>query len=273
MKTFILKRDIVPASPPLKFAKKILKEARGYDKIVSIGGGSTIDTAKYVAFHLGIPHKAIPTTAGTGSEVTKFAVFTKHKKKFSIENEKLIPEEFELKPELVISCPPNVTVSSGLDALSQGVESYWSPVANVESKKFAKLAIELSIKYLVRSYKNPKNKNFRMHMLKAAQSSGRAINITKTSICHAFSYPLTTHYGIPHGLACGLMLPIFIKLFDFQLVSLKTINQLLKDLNVDRENLLKNIDKEKLIKLAFKSSRANNIPFALNKKNIYKLLC
>lgn len=273
MKTFILKRDRVPSNPPLKFAKKILKEARGYDKIISIGGGSTIDTAKYVALHLYIPHKAIPTTAGTGSEVTKFAVFTKHKKRFSIEDERLIPEEFELKPELVISCPPEVTVSSGLDALSQGIESYWSPMATKDSKGLAKSAIELVMEYLVRSYQNPKNEDFRMQMMKAAQYSGRAINITRTSICHAFSYPLTTYWNMSHGLACGVMLPIFIKLFRFRIVSLKDMNQLLKNLNVDRISLLKNVNKKKLIRRAFKSSRAVNIPFELNKQDIYKLLC
>lgn len=271
-KIFKITHREVPSNPPLEFAKRVLSKAMGYDKIISIGGGSTIDVGKYVAYHLRIPHKAIPTTAGTGSEATKFAVFVKDGRKISLEDEKLIPEEYEFNPELVVSCPPMVTASSGLDALSQAIESYWSPNATKESMEFSKLSFELTMEYLLSSYKNPKNKNFRLNMLKAAHYSGKAINITRTSICHAISYYLTINYGIPHGIACVSTLSTFMKIFDFKPIHYKEVESLIKNLDVDITSILKKINKD-VVREAFESSRASNTPIKLTEKEIYKLLC
>jgi len=273
MKIFILDRRKydIPSNPPLEFAKKMLEKVRGYDKIISIGGGSTIDVAKYISFSLDIPHKAIPTTAGTGSEVTKYAVFIENGKKFSMEDDALIPDEYELKPELLISLPSLHTVASGLDALSQAIESYWSPLSTYESKKYSRKVIQIIMNGLLASYRDPENKELRRAMLVAANYSGRAINITRTSICHAISYPLTVHYNIPHGIACASTLPIFIKLFKFKIVSAKKVKKLITDLGIDRIDILKKINKD-IINESFESSRVNNTPIKLTKEEVYKIL-
>jgi len=271
-KIFYINYKEVLSNPTIKFAERMLKKAKGATKVVSVGGGSSIDTAKYISFYLKIPHKAIPTTAGTGSEATKFAVFIKDGKKISLEDEKLIPEEYELNPKLVVSCPSEVTASSGLDALSQAIESYWSPNATKESKEFSRTSFELTMEYLLLSYKNPKNETFRMKMLEAAHFSGKAINITRTSICHAISYYLTINYGVPHGIACVSTLPIFMKLFNFKQIPYKEVENLIKNLNVDIVPILKRIDKD-VVEEAFESSRASNIPLKLTEKDICKLLC
>ena len=272
MKTFVLEKEKVPTNPTLEFAEKMFEEVKGYDEIVSIGGGSTIDVGKYIAWKLQIKHKAIPTTAGTGSEITKFAVFIKNGKKFSFEDDALIPDSYELKPELVVSLPAIHTVASGLDALSQAIESYWSPLSTYGSKEYSKKAISIIISSLLASYKNPGNRELRRSMMVAANYSGRAINITRTSICHAISYPLTTRYNIPHGIACAVTLPIFMKIFDFKVVSVGKVKKLIAELGVDRVEIIKKINKD-IIDEVLESYRVNNVPIKLTKEEIYKILC
>ena len=257
MKKFVLKYTRVPPNPPLVFAKLMLNEARGCDEVVSIGGGSTIDVGKYIAFHLHIPHTAIPTTAGTGSEVTKFAVFTHNKKKFSLEDDRLIPTSYRLDPSRVVSLPLKQTASSGLDALSQAIESYWSPNATKESKEYSRQAVKRVLASLWFSYQYPKSELFRQHMLIAANFSGKAINIAKTSICHAISYPITTHYGVPHGLACALTLPFFMRHFKTDIASWVEVNSLIGSL---RARIKINFNKDLIIKEALQSSRSKNVP-------------
>lgn len=256
----------VPSNPPLKFAEAMLKKAEGATKVISIGGGSTIDVGKYVAFHLEIPHRAIPTTAGTGSEVTKYAVFIVDGKKWSMEDDRLIPEEYQLNPELVTTLPAEQTVSSGLDALCHAVESWWSPRATKESKAYSKRAIQLIMNSLYDSYKNPSNEMLRSNMLEAANNAGRCINITKTSICHAVSYPLTTRYGIPHGIACAMTLPIFMRYFKMYPSTIEKIDKLIKNLGV------KKIRMDDIFDEALMSERALNTPTPITKAILQKLL-
>ncbi len=203
-----------PPNPSLEYALKLKSQVpTGTSEIVSIGGGSTIDVAKYIAGELKLPHTAIPTTAGTGSEVTKYVVLTTNGKKKTYTNNKYIPTSYVLDPELVVSLPRLHTLSSGLDTLSQAFESLWSRNATKESRAYSKIAIRLTLKNLKECLDHPENKLARMDMLIAANMSGRAINITKTNVCHAISYPLTDWYGIPHGIACAISLPYFTKKF------------------------------------------------------------
>lgn len=271
MKKFILKYNKVPSNPSLDFAKRTLNKIKDekYEEIVSIGGGSTIDVGKYLSFHLKIPHTAIPTTAGTGSEVTKFAVFEKDGQRVSLENKRLIPHNYILDPSRVISCPPLHTASSGLDALSQAIESFWSPSSTKESRKYSKETIKRVMSTLWYSYKNPTNELFRRIMLEAANYSGKAINITKTSICHAISYPLTLHYDIPHGMACAHTLPYFIDYFNFQIVKSWEVSSLIKSLNAEIKT---EYDRNLVIKSALKSSRAKNVPKKVNSQIILEAL-
>jgi alcohol dehydrogenase class IV len=263
---FVLNYREVPSNPTIEFAKAMLEKAKGAAKVISIGGGSTIDTGKYVAFYLQIPHRAIPTTAGTGSEVTKYAVFTVNGKKWSMEDDKLIPEEYELKPELVTTLPAEQTIASGLDALCHAMESWWSPRATEESRTYAKRAIQLIMNSLYDSYRNPSNEMLRGNMLEAANNGGRCINITKTSICHAISYPLTTRYGIPHGIACAMTLPIFMKHFKMYPPTIKKIEKLIKSLGV------KKIVMDDIIDEALLSERAANTPTPITKAILQRLL-
>ena len=261
----------IPSNPTLEFADSMLQKAKGASKIISIGGGSTIDVGKYVAFHLKVPHRAIPTTAGTGSEVTKYAVFIKDNKKWSMEDERLIPDEYELIPELVVSLPKEHTIASGLDALSQSIESFWSPDATPESRKYSEDAVKLITANLPGCIKMPDNEFSRMQMLKAANYSGRAINITRTSICHAISYPLTIAYKIPHGIACAMTLPIFMEYFGMEKEAIRKVRRLIKsvgikDLNAD------NYNRQYIVDSAIEYTRSQNTPTPITNEVLNKLI-
>ena len=202
----------------------------GCDLIVAIGGGSAMDTAKLIsAFaantevdglnivkgleHIskkGSPLIAIPTTAGTGSETTHFAVVYHQKKKYSVASEHIFPEAAVLNSALTMSQPKYLTACSGLDALSQATESFWSVNSTNESQQDAKEAISLLLKGLVQAVNAPDEKSREM-VMKGAYLAGKAINVSKTTAAHAVSYAFTTFYSIPHGHAVFLTLPEFLE--------------------------------------------------------------
>lgn len=185
------KLEHCPSNPTLEYAENKAKEFRHEKAILSIGGGSTIDVGKYIAAKWNLYHKAIPTTAGTGSEVTRYCVLTVDGKKTTFLLNR--PDEFELDRERIKTLPFLQRLSGRLDAYCQALESTWSPKSTPESIMYAKMALEIIDE-------DP---------LLAANYSGRAIDITGTSIVHALSYGLTEKYNIPHGLACGLMMSLF----------------------------------------------------------------
>jgi len=182
--------------------------------IVAIGGGSVIDLAKAIIFRcidasLPVPFFiAIPTTAGSGSEATHFAVVYRNNKKHSLVNDKLLPAVAILDPRLGYSLPPYQTAVSGMDVLAQAVESYWNINATAESKHYAAECINIWKEYFLDSVNKPDAIN-REKMLWAAHLAGKAINITRTTGPHALSYYLTKHYNVPHGQAVALFLPLF----------------------------------------------------------------
>ena len=199
------------------------------DTVIAVGGGSVIDIAKLVNFFAtnGLepveyfkttkdklskskPLVAIPTTAGSGSEATSFAVLYIDKEKFSVDSEFILPDVAIVDPALTMSLPKYVTATTGMDALCQAVESYWSINSNDESKKYAKEAIELAMANLATVVNNA-TKSARLAMAKAANLAGKAINITRTTAPHAISYPLTSHFGIAHGHAVALTLPAMLE--------------------------------------------------------------
>lgn len=202
-----------PPNPTLEYAESI--DLSGYTSIHSIGGGSTIDVGKWLAKKYNLPHFVTPTTAGTGSEVTRFCVLNIHGKKTTFTDDAFIPNGYILDSQIVLSLPELHTLSSGLDALSQACEADWSRNRTPESRRYSNVAIYLVIDNLMETIKNPDNVNARMNMLIAANFSGRAINITKTNVCHAISYPLTDDYGIPHGIACAESLAYFAQKFNY----------------------------------------------------------
>jgi alcohol dehydrogenase class IV len=198
------------------------------DMVIAVGGGSVIDSAKAINAlssqlddpilyikgekileNRGKPLVAVPTTAGTGSEVTKFATIYINKKKYSLESEKIVPDVAVVDPTLTYSLTPYLTASNGLDALCQGIEAYWSVNSTEKSSEYAEKAMVLAFTNIVDAVKTP-SEEVRVAMAKASHLSGKAITISKTTACHAVSYPLTSHFGIPHGHAVALTMPAFL---------------------------------------------------------------
>ncbi len=183
------------------------------DLIVAIGGGTILDTAKAAAFSAKkISLIAIPTTAGTGSEVTPFAVIwdTRNKKKRTLASPSVFPKLALVDPELTDTLPPKITAYTGMDALTQAVEAYWSKKHNPISSIFALKAIKLIMVNLEGAVNNP-DKNSREMMSRGSLLAGLAFSNTATTICHAVSYPMTAHFEVPHGQAVALTLPSFLE--------------------------------------------------------------
>lgn len=197
------------------------------DCIVAAGGGSVMDMAKLINFfgvskinpaeYLDEPTQskpdadllpciAMPTTAGTGSEATHFSVLYKDHVKYSVADSRMVPDTVILCPSLTESMSSYQTACTGMDALAQGMESWWAIGATDESRKYAQKAVRLAGAYLERAVNNP-DIEIRKKMQGAAYWAGRAINISKTTLCHALSYVLTSYYGYPHGHAVSVFLP------------------------------------------------------------------
>ena len=195
------------------------------DLVVAIGGGSVIDMAKLINIlvaqsdmdlfdiiknpnlikNKGIPLVAIPTTAGSGSQATHFAVAYVEKRKYSLAHDYLLPDYVIVDPVLSYKTSKKVAAISAMDALCQAIESYWSLNATHESQSYALDAIKLilgSINLAV----NSKDKVAMQTMSLASHLSGKAINITKTTAPHAISYTLTSDFDIPHGYAVASLL-------------------------------------------------------------------
>ncbi len=189
------------------------------DMVLAIGGGSVIDTAKammawdsepnismLLASKLSIGSGrpvfvAAPTTAGSGSEATHFAVMYRGKNKYSIANPALRPDVAFLDPMLTLSCPRELTAASGADVLCQSVESYWSRGGTTLSRSWAEMALSDIRGTILAVIDDGSRVETREKMIEAAHLAGCAINISKTTAGHALSYGLTTHLHIPHGLA------------------------------------------------------------------------
>ena len=182
--------------------------------ILAIGGGSVIDLGKSILYRCIENRKklpdliAVPTTAGSGSEATQFAVVYEGQKKVSWVNEQLLPTVAVLDPELTYSLSPYQTAVSGMDVLAQAIESWWSVSSGDASKLFASAGIQLWMQYFQDAVNNP-TEEVREKMQLAAYEAGKAINITRTTGPHALSYYLTASHQVSHGQAVSLFLPVF----------------------------------------------------------------
>jgi alcohol dehydrogenase class IV len=194
------------------------------DSILAIGGGSVLDMAKLIATLSqqsappldivlgreairvpGLPVMALPTTAGTGSEVTHFAVIYVENRKYSLAHETMRPPFAIVDPELTYSMPPKTTAITGLDAFTQAVESMWSVHATAQSSHHAREAITLALNHLPDAVHRPEP-TCRLAMSKAAHLAGKAIDITRTTAPHALSYTMTSQFDVAHGHAVALTL-------------------------------------------------------------------
>ncbi len=293
------------------------------DFIIGVGGGSVIDVAKAISILVKqkanikevikngilletrkIPSVMIPTTAGTGSESTHFSVVYIGKTKYSLAHNNLIPEYAILDPTFTEKLPAYVTAYTGMDALCQAIESFWSVNSTDESRMYSKKAIELILSNIIKAVNKP-DRIRRKNMLKGSNLSGRAINIAETTAAHAVSYPITSFFHVPHGHAVALTLPYFIE-FNYDVDpknlqdkrGIKFVKNILNELlgvigartpakarekflyimnNIKLEtNLLKlgidNSGIEIIIKNGFSPQRMKNNPKVVSKGNLKKML-
>ena len=171
-------------------------------------GNFSIKNFNKIKINEKIPLIAIPTTAGSGSEVTEGAVIYENKIKYSLENKLIVPDKYFLIPELVLNNTQKIKANSGFDALSQSIESILSKKSNSKSIKHASKALKLIKDNFLQFYSKPSKINS-FKMQQAANSAGRAICISKTTAPHAVSYPFSIYYNISHGHAVSLTLNEF----------------------------------------------------------------
>jgi len=223
------------ANPKVEEVEGLLSKHRlkDYDVLMAVGGGTAMDIAKLLKYYdssnLGaggnegsqidlaapgnsiaeLPLVAIPTTSGSGSEATHFAVVYKGIEKFSIADSALLPEAVLLDPLALEKLPDAIFASSLLDAFCQSIESYWSIYSTEQSRDFALLAMRILTAILPEVLEERSEENLQKAM-DAAHAAGQAINITKTTAPHAVSYPLTANFGASHGFAVACLMPEFL---------------------------------------------------------------
>ncbi len=198
-----------------------LKAIENVDLIAAVGGGTVIDLAKIAAVaysnnctHVddvltdkGLQNKLdtvyIPTTAGTGSEATSFAVVYKDKVKYSVDKPSLLPTYTVLDPLLLESLPEPVLNATVLDALAQAMESAWACGSNEQSISYSEQAIGLILENLEKENNLQRLEGLQL----GSHLAGKAINISRTTLPHSISYPMSSYFGIPHGIAVFLTLP------------------------------------------------------------------
>lgn len=237
-----LEHEIIAQEPSPLLIDTIVEKYRnsGIEVVVAVGGGSVMDAGKAISAmipvegsireylegmgekkHPGdkIPFIAMPTTSGTGSEMTKNAVISevgvKGFKK-SLRHDNFIPEIAIIDPEMMLSCPAQLTAVAGMDAFSQLLESYLSSKANAMTDALALQGLKQVKKYLLRAFlEGEKNLEARSGMALAAMFSGITLAQAGLGLVHGFASPLGGFYHIPHGVACGsLMAPVFAATID-----------------------------------------------------------
>ena len=300
---------------------EIIKEIRNFkpDLIFAIGGGSVIDYAKIsnlveprenlkkMIKTYSYPFKkkftklaVIPTTAGSGAEVTSNAVIYLDGIKYSFESDMLIPDNFFLIPEFVINAPNKIKASAGFDVVAQALESLVSKKSNDKSVSYANKSLKISIKSYISYLEKPDLKNA-AEMLIASNLAGKAISISKTIVPHATSYPFAYIFNLSHGHAVSLFFENFFKYnfdnlnksetnFDirkrydliFKLFKTKNISELNKKISLIKkkakleDDLFKlkiNVKKnsESIIK-GINLLRLTNNPVKINKKDILDII-
>lgn len=289
------------------------------DVIIAVGGGSAIDIAKsWVALsflinkhsfncrdvlnsiknkdHLKhitpIPIYAVPTTAGTGSEVTCWAtVWDKEREaKYSIEAPWLYPKKAYIIPEFTRTMPKRLTLSTGLDALCHAMEAYWAKSSNAMVREISKVSIRLLVEYLPKVLVNGDDLFHREKVCLGSLFAGLAFSNTRTTACHSISYPLTMRFGVEHGLACALTLA---KVMEMNMPEIKERKELLSALGVqspkELQTWIDNISSDVvrlrlssfgireddipgLVDLSFTQSRMNNNPVELTREDVGEIL-
>ena len=316
-KYIYLKKSYLPDFDELKKIINIKDEIKP-DLIIAIGGGCVIDYAKITSVfkeeknlkqkiinsdykgNKKIPLLAIPTTAGSGAEVTSNAVIYINNIKYSVEGAEVRPDYHALLPKLLLSSTMKIDSSSGFDAISQAIESILSKRSNTQSIEYASRALKILFKNYI-NFVNKKNLSNSYNMALGANLAGKAINISKTTAPHALSYPFTTHFNIPHGHAVSLTLNKFLKFNhfykdkadkDFNLIkrfnllfklsnseNIQQLDRYLKEIKKQaklEQNFLKlgiNLDRKytKIVN-GLNSQRLKNNPIQVSKKDIKNII-
>ncbi len=311
--------DNVISNPGIEETQAMINTLSGkeFDAIIAFGGGSVIDTAKAISAGLSInleninlrnlisqpnfylnqkllPIYAIPTTSGTGSEVTPFATIWDHKnrKKLSLGHPNLFPRMAIVDPELTYALPYSLTISTGLDALNQAFESIWNKNRTSITNFLACESIKKALIALPRLHFNLEDFEARSMIAEASLLSGICISQTRTAICHSISYPLTAYFGISHGIACAFtMSSVARKVLDFnpdffsEIVAHSNMNSaenlldrlenLLNVLNIKKivkEKLNKDYDLLELTSEMITPGRSDNFILPINKNLIKEVL-
>jgi len=221
--------DGVEPDPRIEVVENSVEKAKseGINLIIGFGGGSSLDIAKVTSVLItnpgkidsffgidlvpnpGLPVILIPTTAGTGSEVTPIAILsdTKEKLKKGIVSSHLFPEVAIVDPKLTVGLPPSVTAFTGMDALTHAIEAYYSINATDLSDLFAIRAMDLISKNIRVAYANGENLMARSNMMEGSLLAGIAFANAGVGAVHAFAYPLGGEFHLAHGLTNTLMLP------------------------------------------------------------------
>ncbi|MBQ5725542.1 MAG: iron-containing alcohol dehydrogenase [Clostridia bacterium] len=213
--------DVVPDPPVEKVISGVAAAlSKKHPCIIGVGGGSAIDTAKAVrkfATQMDDSYKpyliAIPTTSGTGSEVTCFAVISNpdEGRKYPLAEEQLLPDEAILDEVLVKSVPASVTADTGMDVMTHAIEAYVSTNNNEFSGALAEKAVEISGQFLIRSYSSCEDTHARRKMHIASCLAGLAFNSASLGLNHGMAHQLGARFHIPHGRANAILLPYIIE--------------------------------------------------------------
>jgi len=225
--------DDVEPNPSIETVDRAVALYRqsGCDSLLALGGGSPIDVAKaagvlvsnggavrdFVGFNTFSaplpPFIAIPTTVGTGSEATNYAVITDHriKKKVVISNSLLAPRLAILDPELTLTLPPKLIASTGLDALTHAVEAYLTTVASDFTDAVGLHAARLIARHIDRAVSPARDAKTMGHMLHASCLAGLAFSYGRTALVHGMAHPLGAYCDVPHGMANSILLPYVMK--------------------------------------------------------------
>lgn len=309
--------------PPYPCAKDIADTLTelGQDEIdlfIAIGGGSTMDLAKSVAALLPMAHGhftsasvlsaivektylkttqrpkliAVPTTAGSGSELTRWAILWDFEQtlKLTVETPDLAFDEALIVIDYTATMPLRLSLSSGLDALCQATEAYWAKTTTPVIQRLSLQAIRLIVSTLPKVLKEPDNLEFRKHMMFGSILGAIAFSNTRTTACHSISYPLTLKFHLDHGLACVLTLP---DLLRHNLSSLTNPESLYEAFNINNPDALRTWiekiaegivslklsdygvredDLAELAELSFSLGRMDNNPLEISREQVKAIL-
>lgn len=209
----------------------LIRDIGEFEGVLAIGGGSVLDSAKFLSVRGDVvvrdnglviiegdssiaskPIFAFPTTAGTGSELTKWATIWDSKAgvKYSLQSDSLYPHTALYDVNLTRTLSRENTIATGLDALSHACESIWNKNANPISTHYALDSIKLIVRILPDLAENLQSFELRESMLYASMYAALAFSNTQTALAHAISYPITMRFGVPHGLACSFSIPLLL---------------------------------------------------------------